>query len=226
VKHTLRRTLSTATAIVAGLSLAACSGADGAGDDATGAQTGTEQAEMDHAGHHNETDTEFAQMMIIHHQGAVEMSELALQKAQGDEVKGLANRIAAAQQPEIDLMTEWLQEWGEESDPAAMDMDGMDHEGMDMSGGDMDGMDHGDMDMEPVSQAEAMAKLEGLQGTDFDLQFLHYMIAHHQGALVMAQTVTDAGINQDALDLAADIVTAQQAEITEMEKMAFAISNA
>lgn len=223
MKHTLRRTFAAATAVAAGLSLAACSGTDDAGDDAT-AQAGTEQAETEHAEHHNEADTEFAQMMILHHQGAVEMSELALEKAQSAEVQGIANRIATAQQPEIDLMTEWLDAWGEESDPAAMDMDDMDHEGMDMSGGEMEGMDHGDMDMESVGQDEAMAILEGRDGTDFDLQFLHFMIAHHQGALVMARSEADAGINQDALDLAAEITTAQAEEITEMETMASGLS--
>ncbi|RPF21783.1 DUF305 domain-containing protein [Myceligenerans xiligouense] len=220
MNHTLRRTLSVTAALVAGLSLAACSGTEGTGDAAPGEQAGTEHAEMEQAEHHNEADTEFAQMMIVHHQGAVEMSELALEKSESPAVQGLANRIAAAQQPEIDRMTDWLDEWGEESDPAAMDMESMDHEGMDMSGDGMEGMDHGDVDTEPVSQDEAMATLETLDGADFDRQFLHFMIAHHQGALTMSQNQTSEGVNEDALALAADIAEAQAAEIAEMEELA------
>ena len=72
-------------------------------------------------------------------------------------------------------MTSWLEAWGEDTMP----MDGMDH------------TDHGGMDMEGMSQEEAMAELEGLSGTEFDRRFLELMIAHHQGAVEMAQSQLD-----------------------------------
>ena len=65
---------------------------------------------------HNEADTMFAQMMIVHHEGAVEMAQVAQEQAVTPEVQELAAQIEAAQGPEIELMQSWLQQWGE---PAA-----------------------------------------------------------------------------------------------------------
>lgn len=61
---------------------------------------------------HNGADVKFAQMMIPHHQQAVEMSGLVL-KADGVEpdVVALAEDIKAAQAPEIELMQGWLEDW-------------------------------------------------------------------------------------------------------------------
>ena len=49
-------------------------------------------------------DTDFAQMMITHHQGAIAMAELAKEKAGHDELKDLADAIIDAQKSEIDVM--------------------------------------------------------------------------------------------------------------------------
>src|SRR5690606_39526011 len=151
---------------------------------------------------HNDADTMFAQMMIVHHEGAIEMADLAVEKADSEEVRSLAERISAAQGPEIEQMTSWLETWGEETSP-------MGHEGM----------DHGGMDMEGMSQEEAMAELESLSGAEFDQRFLELMIAHHRGAVDMAQEELDGGENPQALELAQKIIDDQQAEITEMEEL-------
>jgi uncharacterized protein (DUF305 family) len=158
---------------------------------------------------HNDADTEFAQMMIVHHQGAVEMSELAIEKADTEDVRALAQSISEAQGPEIDTMTGWLEAWGEDvpDETATEDM------------GDMGDMDHSGMDMNGMDQAEAMEELEGVSGTEFDRRFLELMIAHHEGAVEMAQTEMDEGENADATGLAQQIVEAQEAEILSMQEM-------
>jgi len=153
---------------------------------------------------HNAADTMFAQMMILHHQGAIEMADLAVEKAQAPEVKALAQNISAAQGPEIETMTNWLTSWGENPSPSPSGMPSMGHPGMDMHG---------------MSQEEVMAQLEGLTGTEFDRQFLTSMIAHHEGAVTMAQTELAQGKNPDALALAQKIINDQQAEIVKMTDM-------
>lgn len=152
---------------------------------------------------HNDADTTFAQMMVIHHEGAVEMAALAETKAQTAEVRDLAARIEAAQGPEIDEMRLWLEEWGEPA-PEDADMGGMGHDGMDMGG-----LDH----------PAAMGELNQLDGTAFDTRFLTLMIQHHQGALVMAEQELADGSNPDAIALATTIIAAQQKEIAEMEDL-------
>ena len=141
-------------------------------------------------------------MMIVHHQGAIEMADLAAQQAQSADVKALAERISAAQGPEIETMSGWLAAWGEDPMPAESDMPGMDHSGMDMDG---------------RSQEEVMAELRGLSGADFDRQFLTSMIAHHQGAIEMAQTQLADGRDPQAIELAQKIIADQEAEIEEMQ---------
>jgi uncharacterized protein (DUF305 family) len=156
---------------------------------------------------HNNADVMFAAMMIPHHQQAVQMATLAPSRARDGEVKTLAAQILAAQQPEIQTMTAWLTTWGT-SMPAMtgdMDMGGMGH-GATMSPG---------MMPEMMSDAD-MAALTAANGTDFDKQFCHLMIAHHQGAITMARNELAQGANAAAKTMAQEIITAQQAEIDAM----------
>ncbi|WP_442545689.1 DUF305 domain-containing protein [Arthrobacter sp. KN11-1C] len=143
---------------------------------------------------HNAADAEFARMMIPHHAQAVQMSDVVLAKnGIPTQVTALAGRIKAAQGPEIEKMTGWLKDWNEPAE---------------MSGGHtMDGM----------VDTEDMTKLEAAQGREAARLFLTHMIAHHQGAVAMAQKEGADGKNADALKLGKDIVTAQEAEIKEMQ---------
>ncbi|MBX9245838.1 DUF305 domain-containing protein [Actinotalea ferrariae] len=200
MRTTTRRLTATTAAVALALTVAACSGADEpAGQPTDGTATATEQdAATEAADEHNDADTEFAQMMIVHHQGALEMAELALDKASTDDVRDLAQRIYDAQDPEIQQMSGWLEAWGEEQS---------------------DAMDHGGMDMEGMDQEGAMASLEQLEGVDFDRSFLDLMTAHHQGAIEMAEEQLEDGASPDALNLARAIIDAQTAEIDEMQEM-------
>ena len=152
----------------------------------------------------NDADVAFAQGMIPHHEGALAMAEMALERATDPRVRDLAERIRAGQDPEIALMTGWLGEWGEPAE--ANGAGGMDHgsDGMDDESGDMDSGGMGDM---PAS------------GPAFDLMWLQSMIEHHDGAVIMAQLEIDEGANQEAIDLARLIVETQTDEINEMQQL-------
>jgi uncharacterized protein (DUF305 family) len=150
---------------------------------------------------HNAQDVMFAQMMIPHHRQAVDMAALADTRATDPAVKSLAGQIKAAQDPEIQTMTGWLAGWGKPT--AAPSMGGMN------MGGSMPGM---------MSDAD-MAKLSAAKGKDFDKQFCTMMIAHHQGAISMANDEIAKGANPDAKNLAQHIVSSQQAEIDTMNQI-------
>ena len=64
-----------------------------------------------------------------------------------------------------------------------------------------------------------MAKLESLNGAEFDTLWLQSMIGHHQGAIEMAKAEIANGENVDAIGLAKTIVDTQQAEIDQMKQM-------
>lgn len=152
---------------------------------------------------HNAADVEFAQGMIVHHAGAIEMAQLATAKSSSPEVLSLADRIAAAQAPEIELMTRWLNQWEEE----VPDLDG--------TGDQMPGMDHAGP-MPGAMSDEDMAMLEAETGSAFDAAFLTAMIAHHEGAIEMSEELLSAGSAPAALALAKEIISAQRTEIEEM----------
>lgn len=194
----IRTAASAAIILTAALALAGC--ADNG--NASGGMSG-----MDHGGSSsssaapaadaNDADIMFASMMIEHHTQAIDMSDTLLAKDGIDErVTALAEQIKAAQQPEIDQLQGWLDEWG--ADTADMDMEGMDH-----SGG--------------MMTEEDMQALEAATGTEASRLFLEQMIEHHTGAIDMAQDQVDNGQNSDAVDLAQKIIDDQTAEITTME---------
>lgn len=62
------------------------------------------QHDPDTLGNSGDVDAEFAQMMIDHHQGAVDMAKLAAQRAERREIKELANAVISAQEIEIDIL--------------------------------------------------------------------------------------------------------------------------
>ncbi len=65
--------------------------------------------------------------------------------------------------------------------------------------------------------ADEMAELGHATGAGFDRRWTEMMIKHHQGAIDMAKTHLDKGSNTESKRLRQDIITAQQAEITEMQ---------
>lgn len=159
---------------------------------------------------HNHADTDFAQMMIVHHQGANEMADVAAKQATTKEVRTLAHQISDTQDPEIEKMTAWLVVWGEDTVLTSDEGTEEDH----------GGIDHAGLLIEDLSQQEAMSDLEDRSGADFDKRFLELMTAHHQGAVEMAQAQLDQGQNQYALDLAQQIIVDQENEIERMTQMA------
>jgi uncharacterized protein (DUF305 family) len=211
----LRRGVLSGAAVAATLVLAACGGGDSsssAGSDA-GGTTMAPSAAPAGAATFNDADVTFAQSMIVHHQQAIHMAEMASDRAASSQVKDLAAKIKAAQQPEIDTMTGWLTAWGKPTTApsgSAMNMGSP-------TASSMPGMGSGSMpDM--MSDAD-MNKLMAAKGAAFDKMFLTMMISHHQGAVRMSQQESKQGSNPDAVALAKKIITDQQAQITEMKSM-------
>ncbi|MGW9549636.1 DUF305 domain-containing protein [Citricoccus zhacaiensis] len=198
---------TTATSSAPATSEATATDTATASDPATGTASG---AAEEISAEHNDADVMFAQMMIPHHQQAIQMSEIMLAKQDQDpQIRQLAEQIKAAQGPEIDRMNAMLSAWGQEP----MDMD-------DMGMGDMGGMDHGSgSGMSGMMSQEDLDRLEAATGDEATRLFLDGMIEHHKGAVDMAQGEVDNGQNPQAVALAEQVITDQEAEITQMEQM-------
>ncbi|MFD5484844.1 DUF305 domain-containing protein [Streptomyces virginiae] len=198
-----RRAALAATAVAAGLVLAACGGDNTTNTAGTAPATATAPAPSE-ADRHNEADVAFAQGMIPHHRQAILMSDMVAAHGASPDVRALAEKIKKAQAPEIEIMTGWLKAWGEKV-PTGVGMDGMGH-------GDDSGMPGmmDDQDMDRLGKA---------RGNAFDTMFLTMMIDHHEGAIAMARTEKQQGAYGPAKALADDIITSQTAEIAQMRSM-------
>lgn len=205
------------------LGLAACGGTDDA-DPSPPVPASSGAPHDDHAhdtaadapsGQHTEADVRFAQSMIPHHEQAIVMSDIVLGK-EGipPEVAGLAERIKAAQGPEIEQMDAWLAEWGAPRGGDATGGHGDDGHG----DGGHEG--HGDgAPMEGMLSEEQLGALRAAPGPEAARLFLEGMIAHHEGAVTMAESEIADGSHPDAVRLAHDIVATQRTEIDEMRAM-------
>lgn len=189
-------------ALVAALSLAACGGA--ASSDQAMAP-GDMASTPSSIAPGNDGDVAFAQLMIPHHQQAVEMADMALAHGVTGDVLALANQIKAAQDPEIAQMTAWLSAWG-----APMEM---------ASSGGHDAADMGGMTSEGMMSDNDMMALDQAQGSDFDTMWMTMMIQHHEGAIAMANRVLSTTSNADVKALAEAVVAGQTAEIATMHKL-------
>ncbi|WP_030238898.1 DUF305 domain-containing protein [Streptomyces sp. NRRL S-455] len=213
IRTLTRRASITVAAVGAGFLLAACGGGSGDGNGSghekhasasASAGAGSEGGAEAKAGAHNAQDVSFAQGMIPHHRQALEMARMADGRASSGAVKDLAARIEKAQDPEIRTMSGWLKIWGEDVPAAGA---GMDHSASGHAG--MPGM---------MGEAD-MAELEKSSGKAFDTKFLALMVEHHEGAVEMATVEKSKGRYAPAKTMADDIITAQNAEIREMNKL-------
>jgi uncharacterized protein (DUF305 family) len=187
------------------LTLSACGNDDGAAD-APAALSDTE---------HNDADVAFATDMIQHHAQALSMVDLTVTRSLDPEVQQLAEDIRAAQGPEIETMSDWLQDWDEEVPATMRDHSNAGHD-MEGMGDSMEGMDS---DMPGMMSGEDFDELENASDADFQDLWLEMMVEHHEGAVEMAEDQQDDGQFRPAVELAGTVVETQTAEIERMQEL-------
>lgn len=134
----------------------------------------------------------FMDMMIPHHQSAINMAKDALAKTGKSELKKLAQDIIAGQQKEIDLMKAWGKKW------------------YGHSGGEME------KDMQMMN--DRMLAALGPAGKDYEDHFIDEMIPHHEGAIAMAKDALKKTARPELKKMAEDIITAQETEIATLKE--------
>lgn len=143
----------------------------------------------------NSSDIMFLQMMIPHHQQAVDISNLAISKSRNQELVTLAKTILTAQTAEIAQMKSWLA-------AAGADLD-MGHEMHGMSG--------------MLSDTE-LAELSNASGSNFDRLWLTGMIAHHDGAIDMTKMLEETK-DPEIKAFGENVIRVQSAEIAQMKAL-------
>ncbi|HEU4908512.1 MAG TPA: DUF305 domain-containing protein, partial [Propionibacteriaceae bacterium] len=113
MKLNIFRTALLLAAVAAAIAFAGCSAEDRMSGMRHGSTSPTASSSATPVGEYDEADVMFAQMMVPHHEQAVDMSDMVLSKNNiNPDVEALAKQIKAAQQPEIDMMNAWLETWG------------------------------------------------------------------------------------------------------------------
>jgi len=143
---------------------------------------------------YNQADVVFLQNMVLHHTQAMTMSQITRNQASAAQVKDLAARIEAEQSPQIQQMNSLLTEWGIPA-PATTGATG-------------------------TTNAVGHGQLPGtVSGAGFDRAFLEMMIVHHQDAVDMSQIELAQASNPATRNLAQQIISAEQAQISEMQTL-------
>jgi uncharacterized protein (DUF305 family) len=138
-------------------------------------------------------DIDFANMMIEHHQGAIDMSEMEIKSGTDDKLKGMAQKIITAQKEEIGKLQEVVKE-----NKAA---------GMKMGEGELG-----------KSTSDMKAKMSNMQMTgNTDKDFAMMMVSHHEGAIAMSKMELKHGMNAQLKKMAQKAIDDQTREITEFK---------
>jgi uncharacterized protein (DUF305 family) len=137
------------------------------------------------------SDAAFVDAMVPHHEGAVEMAEVALENAEHEEVRTLAREIIDGQQAEIERFGQIRDRLG---------------------GSPMEGMSE-----EEMNRTMGMTDAQDLAGRrPFDRAFIDAMIPHHESAIEMANVALEESEDPEILEIAQGIVDAQEREIEQM----------
>ena len=161
-----------------------------------------------------EFDLMFIDMMIQHHQAAVAMAQVALDRAEHPELMQLAQTIIDTQQAEIDQLRTWRDAWYPGAAELSWD-DMMGGWGQMMAG--MPGMQAMGPTMGMMGMMDPETAAAALQGADpFDLAFLDAMIPHHLGALMMAEMAVQRASHPELATMAQAMFDTQTAEIAQM----------
>jgi uncharacterized protein (DUF305 family) len=192
ISHCNRHTAAVlSTVVLAGAGLSAC----GNGDRPSSASQPSGQAAGTAEG--NSADRAFVAGMVPHHQSAVDMAQVALERGQSTFVKGLAQDIVDSQTKELATMRAGDDRLASAGVKAGKPAGG--HAGM----------------TDEKDPAQALKTAD-----PFDAAFIKEMLPHHKAALPMAQAELDKGGDPELKKVAQAIVDGQTREISAMEKHA------
>ncbi len=143
-----------------------------------------------------DVDADFANMMILHHQSAIDMSEAEVANGKDAEAKAMAQKMITMQKAEIASLQKFTSS-NETTDAK---------------------MDHNDSDELSKAMKSMMDKMNAMQMTgDADKDFVMMMIPHHEGALTMAEHQAKHGKNAELKKMAQEMITDQEKEIAELK---------
>lgn len=142
-------------------------------------------------------DQRFIDTMKAHHDQAIQMARMAVDKTSSAEVRTMAQKMIADQERDEAEMRSWREQWF----PGAPDVADLTVPGA-----------------EPMTAAH-MERLQPLSGHDFDHAFIEMMIPHHESAIAMGRDAATKGEHEEVRRKGQEIADKQQREVEELKKM-------
>lgn len=174
----------------------------------------------------------FARDMQVHHLQGVELAMIVRDLTDDPDVRRLAYDIATTQAQQAGQMYGWLEEWDLSQAGSEPSMTWMTRPPLEGASTGEHGDGHGASGTDAAASAhepgapmpglatpEQIASLQAATGVEAERQFLELMIAHHRGAVEMAEAVLDRAETRVVVRLAESIVASQAAEIELMQGM-------
>ena len=141
----------------------------------------------------NDPDIDFPKMMIMHHQGAVNMAQVQIQDGKNDSLKRISQKMIDAQQMEITELTDILNNESVNNNVPAFTQEQMDH----------------------MMKMDQIADIQFITG-DIDNDFATLMIQHHNSAIENSEAYLMYGSNEELKEMAAKMIMDQKMEIKEL----------
>lgn len=161
-------------------------------------------APADGSGHGDQkvnTDLQFAQQMLTHHEVEKQLLEVALKNSQNEQVRSLAESMEAERGAQIDKIRAWLKAQGQ-------------------SGVAPEDVGAGEDSLMPGTEVEkALAKMEEAQQGQFAPLWVDAMITHHEAVIEMARIELEKGSSPELKGAAEHILTTRETELGELEKL-------
>jgi uncharacterized protein (DUF305 family) len=159
------------------------------------------------------SDRHFLEMMIYHHQNAIEIAKLASNRSKHSEVKMLSSSILQTQTREIDQMKTWYKMWYDTD--VTIDSKGMMQHHLAMM---KMHRNSGMMGMYKSRMSIQRDLMTLNNSPDFDREFIRQMIAHHQIEIHIAQMHLKHSTHLEVKNLAQSMIEAHRAEISQMQQ--------
>lgn len=141
----------------------------------------------------NDPEIDFPAMMIMHHQGAIDVGNIQIQEGKNDSLKRISQKMIAAQQMEIQEMGNILSAQTVNNSVAAFTMEQMDH----------------------MMKMDQIADIQFITG-DIDNDFATLMIQHHNSAVENSEAYLMYGNNAELKSMAQKMIDDQKKEIKEL----------
>ncbi|ANJ28207.1 DUF305 domain-containing protein [Agromyces aureus] len=163
----------------------------------------------------------FSRDMQVHHLQGAELAMIVRDETDDPDIRLLAYDIAQTQSQQAGQLYGWLRSWGLPQAASEPSMTWMtraptgsaEHEEHD------GGTHEPGQPMPGLATPQQIAELKAATGVDAERLFLELMIAHHRGAIEMADAVLERSTNTLVTPFATSVVTSQNAEIALMEEL-------